>query len=89
MNEDKEGYLAKVWKEVAKDQEFNESEIFSQDEIEYTHSQKIVTAHVILITKMLFEVDLKNFQRISNEKQTFYETVRKSLPPQQEEYFFD
>lgn len=83
MGAEREAYLVKIWKEVAKNQEFNESDIFSNEEIEYSHVHKVVTAHIILITKFLYEIDLKDFQKIAQDKMSFYETVRRSLPPEQ------
>jgi hypothetical protein len=87
LTKDKKGYLEKIWNEVAKDQQFNESEIFRQAQgCEFTDLQRILIAHMVLITKYFYEIDLKDFQHAADDKHQFANSIRICLPPEQKTY---
>ena len=59
LNEEKEAYLKKIWDEVAKGRAFDEQKIFEHGGVECNSVQKVVVAHMILISKWFYEIDLQ------------------------------
>jgi hypothetical protein len=75
--------MKKIWDQVAQGRPFDKTKIFETSEFKESIVQEIVCAHVILIIKLLYEIDLQEFQKRTEDAQTFYDLVRTSLPPEQ------
>ena len=83
LNQDQEEYIKKIWDQVAQGRPFDKKKVFETSEFQESVVQEIVSAHVILIIKLLYEIDLQDFQKITEDNKAFYELVRRSLPPEQ------
>lgn len=72
LNQNQEEYIKKIWDQVAQGRPFDKSKIFETSEFKESVVQEIVCAHVILIIKFLYEIDLQDFQKITEEDKTFF-----------------
>ena len=68
---------------MTKGRQFDEEKVYESSEVQCNNVQKIVVAHMILITKFFYEIDLQEFHRVVASQQLFYDQVVKCLPPKQ------
>ena len=55
------------------------SKAFGSTELEFSYVDEVMTIHIMLITKTLFETEYEEFQKILMKEDRFYKMILESI----------
>ena len=85
IEEQDSGYLVTFMEVVREGERRISTEIFESDGKKLTFVEKVLVAHMTLLTKKLFDMPVFEMKRIFKSKQLFSSMVKDSLSPSSDE----
>ena len=85
ISEEEQSYVNRVMEKVLKVKERVFSKVLGATEIQFSYIDEVITTHMILITKTLFEMEAGDFNKISEEAKSFYQMILMTLAAAEDE----